>query len=132
MSSQGPLQYTTTDIMTHPVLWDVASGRPIVDGKTINAETGEVENAGQLTKSGPPSIDVIWHNMTATSNFKTMRASHQTTLDKLFVQIAKHVEEGLYRLISVSASAYSFVIICESDLTLDEFREVRLEIVDAS
>ena len=118
--------------MTHPVLWDVASGRPIIDGKTINAKTGEVEKAGQLTKSGPPSIDVIWHNMTATSNFKTMRASHQTTLDKLFVQIAKHVEEGLYRLISVSASAYSFVIICESDLTLEEFREARLKMVDTS
>ena len=106
----------------HPGEWDVTTKRPIVDGKVTNAQTGEPQEAVGERYSGPPSIDVIWHNMNSASSFRNVRGPKHTTMDKLFVAVAKHVEEGLYTLISVNATAYAFVIVCASDVSSEDFR----------
>ena len=102
--------------------WDVTTRRPIVDGKITNPNTGIVEPAGIPITYGPPTIDAIWHNMKTTEGaFTTVRMPTSPNLDKRFIRIARHVESGVYSLISVNATTYSFNIICESDATSDEF-----------
>ena len=94
--------------MAHIVMWDVEHNRPVVDGKITNPVTGLVEEAGKNGyQSGPPSADVIWHNMYAASDFKTVRESFPATVDEVYLEIADHIRDGLYHIISVCASAYS-------------------------
>jgi hypothetical protein len=110
--------------MAHLVLWDGKYNRPIVDGKVVNPETGLVEEAGSGRRwQGPPSVNIIWHNMNACSDFKTTRAAFATTVDKVFLEVANHIRDGVYSIINVSASAYSFAIICQSEKTREEFDE---------
>jgi hypothetical protein len=110
--------------MAHLVLWDFKYKRPVVDGKVVNPETGLVEEAGSERRwLGPPAVDVIWHNLNALSDFRTTRAPFVTTVDKVFVEIANHIRDGVYSIVSVSASAYSFTIICDTKKTSAEFRE---------
>jgi hypothetical protein len=106
----------------HPVEWNVATRRPIVDGKVTNAGTGEPQEAAGDMYSGPPSIDFIWHNMNTASNARTVRGPKHMTIDRLFVAVAKHIEQGLYKLISVNATEYAMVIVCSSEMSYEDFR----------
>lgn len=55
---------------------------------------------------------------------KTVRSGFPVSVDEIYVEIAKHVKAGLYRFVSVSVSAYSFVIVCISELNSDEFMDL--------
>jgi hypothetical protein len=110
--------------MAQFVSWDVKHNRPIVDNKVTNPTTGEIEEAGSDGyTTGPPSVDVIWINMDSRSNFRIIRSSFPGPMDKVFLQIADHVRRGLYLLVSVSASAYSFAVICKTEKTQGEINE---------
>jgi hypothetical protein len=61
--------------------------------------------------------------MYAASDFKTVQASFPATVDEVYLEIANHIRDGLYYIISVSASAYSFSVICQMEKTSAEFRE---------
>jgi hypothetical protein len=61
--------------------------------------------------------------MYAASDFKTVQASFPATVDEVYLEIANHIRDGLYHIISVSASAYSFSVICQTEKTSAEFRE---------
>jgi hypothetical protein len=39
----------------------------------------------------------------------------------VYLAIAKHVRNGIYKFISVNASAYSFVIVCDVQVSDEEF-----------
>ena len=120
-SQAASSHYSAMDNTFANIQWDVSTGRPIIDGKTVNALTGEVQEPGQSRTSGPPSVDVIWHNLNTNSSFRTVRSSCDTTIDRLFVVIGRQVEAQRYRLVSVNVTTYSFTIFCASDLTKDEF-----------
>jgi hypothetical protein len=105
----------------HPGEWDVATKRPIVDDKITNAETGEPQQAVGERFHGPPSIDFIWHNMNASAGARTVRGAKHTTIDRLFVTVARHVEQGLYTLISVNATEYAMVVVCSSEMSYEDF-----------
>jgi hypothetical protein len=107
--------------MFHPVEWDVSTNRPIINEKLTDAETGKLQEPVGDRKIGPPSVDFIWHNMNGAANFRTSRGPKHTTIDKLFAKVAKQVEDGLYTLISVNVTAYTFVVICASDVSSEEF-----------
>jgi hypothetical protein len=64
-----------------------------------------------------------------TSN--TVRASFPVSVDKLFVKIAKPIQDGSYSTASVSARAYSFVIVCISELTSVDFMKLSLTMLSA-
>ena len=110
--------------MAHLVLWHFKYMRPVVDGKVVNPETGLVEEAGsEGSWPGPPAVDVIWYNLHGLSNFKTVRAPFAVTVDEIFLEIANHIRDGVYSIVSVSASAYSFTIICMTEKTQAEFNK---------
>ncbi|KKO99894.1 AGC/AKT protein kinase [Trichoderma harzianum] len=58
-------------------------------------------------------VDCIWHNMYAESTFTTFRwiPAHET-IDSMLIKVARNVEEGLYSIISMSASKHSLTVLC--------------------
>jgi hypothetical protein len=59
----------------------------------------------------------------STSTFRSSRCSFNASVDDVFLEVAKHVREGVYTIVSISASAYSFAIICKTEKTREEFHE---------
>ena len=57
--------------MTH-VQWDFNAMSPIVDGKIVDPQTGEIKPAGTPTWSGPPGVEATWHNL-STENQNAFR-----------------------------------------------------------
>jgi hypothetical protein len=106
----------------------VATNRPIIDGKVTTADIGELQEPAGDRKIGPPSIDFIWHNMNSVAKFHTSRGSKHTTIVKLFIKVAKQVEDGLYTLISVNMVAYTFGVICASEISLEDFHAASREV----
>lgn len=115
---------TSRDPLAHIVNWDMEFNRPIVGGNIAHPVTGEIQKAGPQVTSGPPGIEVILHNMNANVQFRTLVSNLPVSVDKLYVEVAKHVHDGIYRLRSVNASAYSFVIVCDILVSVEEFEAV--------
>jgi hypothetical protein len=59
--------------------------------------------------------------MNADAGFITFRKWFSDDLDAMFLRVAKHVELGMYKLVSMSASEHSFVVVCVSDKKIEEF-----------
>ena len=69
-------------------------------------------------------MDCIWHNMYAESTgFTTFRKWFRLDVNEMLMRVAKHVEMGVYQIISVNASTHSLVVVCISDKTIHEFPE---------
>ncbi|RFU80035.1 hypothetical protein TARUN_2153 [Trichoderma arundinaceum] len=58
-------------------------------------------------------VDCIWHNMYAESTFTTFRwiPAHED-VDSMLIKVARNVEQGLYSIISLSASKHSLTVVC--------------------
>lgn len=58
---------------------------------------------------------MILHNMYAESDFTTLRKPSQLSTDQLFVNIAGLVRDGVFSIVSLNASKYSFtaIVVCE-------------------
>ncbi|KAL5085015.1 hypothetical protein Trisim1_011019 [Trichoderma cf. simile WF8] len=58
-------------------------------------------------------VDCIWHNMYCESTFTTFRwiPAHET-IDSMLIKVARNVEQGLYSIISMSASKHSLTVVC--------------------
>ena len=107
--------------------WDCSTNRPIIDGKTINPDTGAVQPASTPITYGPPQIDIIWHNLHLDPDndvWKLSRGPTGPSIDKLFIRVAKLVEDGWITLHSVTVTKYTFVVVCESKATNAEFDHV--------
>jgi hypothetical protein len=59
--------------------------------------------------------------MNADAGFTTFRKWSWEGLDAMMIQVARHVQMGLYQLISVSASKHSFVVVCVSNKKIEDF-----------
>ncbi|KAJ4856069.1 hypothetical protein T069G_09437 [Trichoderma breve] len=58
-------------------------------------------------------VDCIWHNMYAESTFTTFRwISPYDGIDAMLIKVARNVEQGLYSIISMSASKHSLTVVC--------------------
>lgn len=58
-------------------------------------------------------VDCIWHNMYAESTFTTFRwISPYDDIDAMLIKVARNVEQGLYSIISMSASKHSLTVVC--------------------
>lgn len=53
-------------------------------------------------------------NMLAASDFRTARINFPVSSDKIVVEVAKHIKDGAYSIVSVNASVYSLIIVCTS------------------
>jgi hypothetical protein len=111
--------------MSYSVKWESKYNRPTVNGKVQNPETGEIEDVESKTSwSGPPSVDAVWINIHGDSDFKIVRTSFCVTVDEVYLEVANHIRDKVYKIVSISASAYSFHITCLTEKSLDEFRPV--------
>ena len=63
------------------------------------------------------NVDVIYININADSDFGTMRTGTDDSVHAALQQCAKHVQQGLYRIISVNASEHSFVVVMSTELS---------------
>lgn len=55
------------------------------------------------------------------SDFITIRKWCATKdVDWVLLQVARHVEQGLYRITSISASKHSFVVVCDTEKQLKD------------
>lgn len=58
-------------------------------------------------------VDCIWHNMYAESTFTTFRwIPTDEDIDSMLIKVARNVEQGLYSIISLSASKHSLTVVC--------------------
>ncbi|OQN98363.1 hypothetical protein B0A48_15630 [Cryoendolithus antarcticus] len=90
------------------VAWNVTIDRPIIDGKTINPETGS------QNLHIDPETDVWVLN----------RGLAGPSIDKFFIRVAKLVQDGWITLHSGTVTQYTCVVVCESKATRDEFHRV--------
>jgi len=100
--------------------WDARYNRPIVGGRVTNPTTGVVEQAGTMFVAGPPSIEAIWVNLSASPRWQTIVTSLNCPIDDALCQIASHIQQGIYSIVSLNASAYSLKIMCKSEQSLEE------------
>ena len=108
--------------LAHKVYWDIEFNRPIVDGKIAHPITGEIQQTGRKgLKDGPPGVSLHILNMNAHGNVRSISGVYSVSVEKAYLAVAKHVKEGIYKLISVNASAYSFVIVCDVQVSDEEF-----------
>ncbi len=73
--------------------------------------------------SGPPSVQTIWLN-TAIRIFAYSASALQATINEVFVNIAEHVKDNLYSIVSISASAYAMTVLCCTSKSQPEFSGV--------
>lgn len=68
-------------------------------------------------------MDCIWHNMdTANANaFLTIRKWINDDVDTIVLRVTRHVQMGLYTLVSLHVSRHSLVVMCNSSKALEEF-----------
>jgi hypothetical protein len=76
---------------------------------------------------GDPSIqvigmDCIWHNMDTTNAdaFVTTRKWINDDVDAIVLRVARHLQMGLYTLVSLQVSKHSLVVMCNSRKALEE------------
>jgi hypothetical protein len=112
---------------TGSVSWDCSTNRPIIDGKTINPDTGEVQPASIPITYGPPTIDIVYHNFLGYDPeddvWKLVRGPTGPSIDQVFIRVAKLVQAGVITLHSVNITQYTCVVVCESKATKAEFRK---------
>ena len=113
------------------VPWDVRYNRPVVNNQVTNPTTGAIEAAGSegLT-AGPPCIDAIWVNLNRGSPafWKVHRSYLFTTLDKALAQITEHLQQEVYSITSLNATAYSVTVVCESTKTDAEMSQALFQL----
>ena len=111
---------------SYHVAWDVATNRPIVDGK-IETETGATEPAGNVHWFGPPAIDLTWWNKTRPADFRGSSSPCFLTLEQFLDNTAVLFQTIPMTLVSMTATPYYVYILIEagSDLTTtDEIMSV--------
>ena len=59
--------------------------------------------------------------MNAHGKVRTISSRHPVSVEKAYLAVEKHVKDGIYKLISVNASAYSFVVVCDVQVSDEEF-----------
>lgn len=43
------------------------------------------------------------------------------SLDQFYLGVARHVQQGIYSLVSINAIAYSFTLVCDNKVSAEEF-----------
>lgn len=108
---------------SYHVSWDVATGRPIVDGK-IETAIGAIELAGNKRWSGPPAIDLTWWNKTFQPEFKGSRSPCFLTLDQLLDNAAVLFQTIPMHLVSMTVTPYYVYILVEAGADLTTIDEI--------
>lgn len=59
-------------------------------------------------------VAAIWHNLCRgpDSDFEVLRGQYDCDINAMILMIAKHVEQGLYDIISMNATPHMLVVVC--------------------
>lgn len=76
--------------------------------------------------AGPNNeLDINFHNMTTTSNFRTLRQTRYRSVEQQLQILARHIEAGCFDLVvSVAASKSSFVVVVQTARSMEELLEM--------
>jgi hypothetical protein len=111
--------------MKYLTKWHAEHKIPIVDGKIQNPNTGQIDDASEASfYIGPPSVQTTWLNIHDESDFRIVGVSFAATIDEVFVNIAEHVKDNVYSIVSISASSYSMTVVCCTPKSQSEISEV--------
>lgn len=69
---------------------------------------------------GVDKVDVIFVNMNADSDFRLLRTATNGHVHEVLLQVTKHVERGLYRIVNMSLSEYWCTVGMSTDKKRDE------------
>lgn len=85
------------------------------------------KNLASSPSSNPPSgylgvrkVDVFFININTASDFTMIRTGTNENFQHALTQTIKHVARGLYRIVSLSASEYSCVVVMSTEKSRDE------------
>lgn len=67
-----------------------------------------------------PKVDVIFLNINCTSDFRTIRTGTNGSVHEALLAVARHVEKGLYNIVSLQMSEYSCVVVVSTELSYAE------------
>ena len=76
-----------------------------------------------LPNQREPNVDIIYHNMNSSSDFKTFRAGSDRPVEQELLRVAKHIDNNCYKIVSISASKYSLVVVFSTELSKAQLRE---------
>lgn len=64
-----------------------------------------------------PKVDVIFININLNSDVRTIRTGTNGSVHEALLAVAKHVEKGLYKFVSLQMSEYSCVMVMSTELS---------------
>lgn len=64
-----------------------------------------------------PKVDVIFININLNSDVRTIRTGTNGSVHEVLLAVAKHVEKGLYKIVSLQMSEYSCVVVMSTELS---------------
>ncbi|KAH6855045.1 hypothetical protein B0I37DRAFT_45933 [Chaetomium sp. MPI-CAGE-AT-0009] len=109
-------------------------GYPIVDGKYLNLETGEVMTHTGPSKGGPPNITVYWQNRFDTGRGDQFLVTTKTiyttrSLSEYIIRIGNLLRRGpkVCKVDSLNATRYSVYVVVTSELSQGEFTQALQE-----
>lgn len=71
--------------------------------------------------TGPPAIHTFWYNLHGGEGlFRGAGAVFPVSLEKLYLEVGKHIAAGKYTIFSINVTEFSFVILCYSKMTDEE------------
>ncbi|KAK4148667.1 hypothetical protein C8A00DRAFT_38753 [Chaetomidium leptoderma] len=121
-ASLPPTQQWTTD------------GYPIVDGKYLNLDTGEVLTHTGPSMGGPPNITVYWQNRFSTGRGNQFLVTTRTicstrSLSEYLIRIGNLLqrESGVCKVDSLNATPYSVYLVVTSEVSQGEFKQALQE-----
>ncbi|KAH0377299.1 hypothetical protein KCU92_g9304, partial [Aureobasidium melanogenum] len=101
-----------------------ASDAPLTDPPSATTKAADTVVATTVPHQEPieansngHDIDIIWHNMLATSDFTTWRKTSRRSIPELLVDFTALVQQGYLEVINLSVGKSSFVAIvgCEKN-----------------
>jgi hypothetical protein len=99
-----------------------SSGSPSKPTPEIETAFGQIElptprREGERKYIYIPSVDIIYHNMCAGSDFTTVRMGSDGPVEDVLLEVARQVKDGCYKIVSIAASKHSFVVVCSTELS---------------
>lgn len=82
--------------------------------------TEDAPNESELDLSTNNRVDVIYLNINAGSDFRIFRTGTQGSVHTVIAQVAKHLENGLYRVVSLNASENSCVVVLSTERSRED------------
>ncbi|KAH7033713.1 uncharacterized protein B0I36DRAFT_321939 [Microdochium trichocladiopsis] len=105
------------------------TGSPIVDGKYYDFETRTLREIqpGESVRSGPPSIDVYWHNLCLTGKpdqfFQFRKTYSGGDAISYVTRLGAFLGKGNCELFSLNVTTYSVVVVVMTELSRNDMME---------